>query len=487
VLTFAGGFTSEAYTSLIRVSQIADQQRRLTDVPEADFKNYIPLQGDIYMVDTVLERYENRVTINGAVFRPGYYELQKGMTLSQLITKAAGLKEDAFMSLGRITRLNPDNTSASITFNVKDIVDKSAPDIALQREDIVDISSIFDLRDKYTVTINGSVRKPGTFKYADSLSVEALIVKAGGFAQGASPLRIEVARRTDNADRMSKSSKTSLVFTTDVDPTLKKQNVGFTLHPFDIVSVYSLPGYERQKTITIEGEVQYPGPYTLQQKDEKISDVVKRAGGLTAFADADGATLKRSYLALLGVDKNTADSLEIEKEVALRIKNLQNTFRDTTKSDTGKNATQARNDYIGIDLRKILADPGSVTDLILEDGDTLRVPKQQQIVRIDGEVLYPSAVVYTGDKSFNSYVSNAGGFSSNALRRGAYIIYANGTVKGSRKFLFFNTRPRVTPGSEIVVPRKPYTPPIQPAEIIGITSGLASIATVIFAIISLKK
>jgi protein involved in polysaccharide export with SLBB domain len=487
VLNFAGGFTSEAYTALIRVSQIADQQRRLTDVPAADFKNYIPLQGDIYMVDTVLERYENRVTINGAVFRPGDYELQNGMTVTQLIAKAAGLKEDAFMSLGRITRLNPDNTRASITFNVKDIEDKAAPDIALQREDVVDISSIFDLRDRYTVTINGAVRKPGTFKYADSLSLEALIVKAGSFAQGGSPIRIEVARRIDNADRMSKSSKVALVFTTDVDPNLKKQNVDFILHPYDIVSVYSLPGYEKQRTITIEGEVQYPGPYTLQQKDEKISDVIKRAGGITAFADPDGATLKRNYLALLGLDKNTADSLEIEKNIALRVNALQKTFRDSSKTDSSKTAPPPRNDYIGIDLRKILSDPGSVTDLILEEGDTLRVPKQQQIVRINGEVLYPSAVVFTSNKSFNSYVSNAGGFSPEALRRGAYIIYANGTVKGSRKFLFFNTRPRVTPGSEIVVPKKPYSPPIQPAEIIGITSGLASIATVIFAIISLHK
>jgi protein involved in polysaccharide export with SLBB domain len=490
VLDFAGGFTSQAYTGLIKVSQIADQQRRLSDIPEADFKNYIPLQGDVYTVDTVLDRYENRVTINGAVFRPGEYELQKGETLTQLITKAAGLKEDAFMGTGSIIRLNPDNTTSAINFNLKDLESKTAPDIALQREDIINIASIFDLRDKYTITINGAVRRPGTFPYADSISVVGLIVEAGGFSQGGSPLRVEVARRITNGDKMSKDSKIADVFTTDVDPDLRQQNLGFTLKPFDIVSVYSLPGYEKQRTITVEGEVQFPGPYTIQTKNEKISDIIKRAGGLSAFADPDGATLKRNYLAILGVDKNTADSAEIENERVDRITRLQKTYRDTTDTSKTRNQNQQmhqRNNDIGINLREIMEHPGSNTDLIMEDGDILRIPKQQQVVRIDGEVLYPSAVVYSDGKSFNDYVSNAGGFSPTALRKSAFIIYPNGTVKGTRKFLFFNVRPKVKPGSEIVVPTAPPPNPVNPAEVVGITSGLAALGAIIITIINSTK
>ena len=487
VLTFAGGFKSNAYTTMIKVSQISDQQRRLADIPESDYKNYIPLQGDIYTVDTVLRRYENRITINGAVFRPGEYELQKGITLTGLITKAAGLKEDAFMGIGSIIRLNPDNSTSAVTFNLKDVENKAAPDIVLQREDIVNISSIFDLRDKYTVTINGSVRHPGSFAYADSLSLEELIVKAGGFTAGASPLRIEVARRVSGGDPMSKDSKIAQVYVTDVDPGLKPQPVNFVLHPFDIVSIYSIPGYEKQKTVTIEGEVEYPGPYTLQNKNEKISDVIKRAGGLTASADPDGATLKRTFLQILGVDENTADSTQIEKDRIQRLNRLQKTFKDSTDTTRATLTQQPSNDYIGINLREILAKPGSNTDLILEDGDILRIPKERQIVRINGEVLYPSAVVYSDEKSFNDYVSNAGGFSPTALRKSAFIVYSNGTVKGTRKFLFFNTRPKVKPGSEIIVPKKPTTTPLSPVEVVALFSGLASIGAVIVGIITLSK
>ena len=280
VIRFAGGFTDQAYTALVKVSQISDQQRRITDVTENDYKNYIPLRGDIYTVGRILDRYENRVTINGAVFRPGPYELQNGFTLLQLIKKAAGLKEDAFTGTGTITRLKPDNTTEILSFNLKDILNKVAADIPLKREDVVNISSIFDLRDQYIVTIKGEVRQGGEFAYADSMSVMDLIVKAGGFAQGASPKRIEVARRINDSDPTSKNSLVAQVFSVDVDANLQNATADFRLKPYDIVSVYSLPGYEVQKIVKVEGEVLYPGYYTIQKKNEKISDIIARAGGL---------------------------------------------------------------------------------------------------------------------------------------------------------------------------------------------------------------
>ena len=482
VINFAGGFTNEAYTALIKVSQISDQQRRLTDVTESDFKNYIPLRGDIYTVGKIIDRYENRISINGAVFRPGHYELQKGLTLSQLIDKAAGVKEDAFMGLGTITRLKPDNTSEIISFNLKDILNKTAADIPLQREDVITISSIFDLRDKYTVTINGAIRHPGDFAYADSMNVADLIIKAGGFAEGGSPKRLEVARRINNGDPKSKRSAVAQVFTLDVDAGLAAE-ANFKLKPFDIVSVYSLPGYEKQRTVKVEGEVLYPGYYTIQNKSEKISDIIARAGGVTASADVEGGTLKRDNFAILGVDKNKSDTAGLVKERLERMNRLKQTFKDSTV-DQG---LQFRNNYVGINLKEILSKPGSETDLTLQDGDVIRVPMEEELVRVNGEVLYPSAVVYNKGKSFNSYILNAGGYSPSALRRGAYVVYPNGTVKGTRKFLFFNNHPLVRPGSEIYVSKKPVRRGLTPSEVVGLASGLASIAVIIIEIINLNK
>jgi protein involved in polysaccharide export with SLBB domain len=482
MLNFAGGFTTHAYTARIKVIQVADQQKKITDVVEDDYKSYTPLRGDKYIIERVLDRYENRVTITGAVFRPGEYELQKGLTISKLIANASGLKEDAF-GRGNITRLNPDNSKALIPFSVKDILNKTAMDIPLQREDSVSITSIFDLRDNYTVMIKGEVRKAGTYAYADSMTVEDLVIKAGGFAQGASSQRIEVARRINNGDPTSENSRVAEVFSVNADDALKSGSGNFVLKPYDIVSVYSQPGYETQRTIKVEGEVIYPGYYTILKKDEKISDIVKRAGGVSASADIDGGTLKRNNIAILGVEKNKADTAELARERKERQNRLKQSYDDASK---GEDTTVMRNNYVGIDLKAIIEKPGSSIDLLVEDGDVIRIPKKQQIVRVNGEVLYPSAVVYTGGKSFKGYVLNAGGFSPHALRSGAYIVYANGTVKGTRKsFIFFNSHPSVKPGSEIYVPRKPPPPPNSIQEIVGLSTGLVSLLAIIIGIVRL--
>ena len=483
MLRFAGGFTDQGYTARIKVIQVSDQQRRLTDVIEADYKSYIPLHGDKYVIERILERYENRVTITGAVFRPGEYELQKGLTVSQLIANASGLKEDAFSGRGTITRLQSDNNKELIPFSVKDILNKTIADIPLEREDSVSIVSIFDLRDKYKVIIKGEVRKAGTFAYADSMTVEDLIIKAGGFSEGASPKRIEVARRVNNSDPTSQSSKVAEVFSVNADEALKNGTANFVLKPYDIVSVYSLPGYETQRTVKVEGEVLYPGYYTIAKKDEKISDIVGRAGGVTASADIDGGTLKRSNVAILGVEKNKADTAELAKERTERLNRLKKSYQDSTK--TKEDTVVQRNNYVGIDLKAILEKPGGSIDLLVEDGDEIRIPKKQQIVRVNGEVLYPSAVVYSNSKSFKDYVLNAGGFTPQALKSGAYIVYANGTVKGTRKVLFFNSHPEVKPGSEIYVPKKPEPKTNAIQEILGLTTGLVSLLAIVIGILRL--
>ncbi len=477
IINYAGGFTTTAYRASITVSQIFDSQRQIIDVPEKDFKNYVPLAGDRYTVGRISDRYTNRVTINGAVFRPGEYELQKGMMLSQLLNKAAGLREDAFTGIGTITRLNSDNTTQLISFNVKDLSNKTY-DLPLQREDIVTIQSIFDLRNKYTVNISGEIRSPGDFAYADSMTVQNLILLAGGFNEGASPMRIEVARRITGSDPSTPQGAAAKVFSIDVDPALNQSAGNFILKPFDIVLVYRLPGYEKQGLVRVEGEVLYPGPYAIDHKGERISDIIKRTGGLTPTADIDGSTLKRDYVAFLGVDRNKVDTNALAREHAQQIGQLKQTFKDTTSTDA------LRNGFIGINLREIMDKPGSATDLIIKDGDVLRIPQRQQVVQINGEVHVPSGVVYIKGKSFKSYIMNAGGFSDDALRRGAYVIYPNGTVMGTGKFLFFNSYPEVKPGSEIFIPKKKVHRGLNAAEVVGLLGAIST--TAVLVIIGLR-
>lgn len=513
VLDFSGGFTDQAYTARIKVDRVNDQQRRISDVVENEFNTYKPARGDKYTIDKIIDRYENRVIILGAVFRPGEFELKNGLTLSQLIKNAGGLKEDAFTGHGSITRLNADNTPQQLSFNVKDVMTQPSADIPLQREDSVKISSIFDLRDTYKITIKGEVRNPGDYNFADSMKVTDLIIKAGGFMQGASGKRIEVSRRVFDSDPMALNSKVANVFSVNVDPNLKTSDANFTLKPFDIVSIYSLPGYEIQKVVKVEGEVLYPGYYTIQNKNERVSDIIKRAGGLTRSADIAGSSLRRDNAAVLGVDKSKLDTTEINDQRLQNFQRLQSDYNtsdvnSSTNNTQGANAAaanaagnnsfgknsgpkrdsifQPRNNYIGIDMEKILQSPGGRDDIILEDADVLRVPKLLQTVRVNGEVLYPSAIIYSKGKSFRSYVLNAGGFSPKALRHGAYVVYPNGTVKGTRKILFFNSHPSVKPGSEIYVPQKPEQQ-ANPQELIAYTTGFASLGAIILGLVTLLK
>jgi protein involved in polysaccharide export with SLBB domain len=526
VLDFSGGFTEEAYTTRIKVDQISDQQRKITDVFEKNYKNYIPARGDKYKIDKIIDRYENRVQIEGAVFRPGIFELQKGLTLSQLIKNAGGLKEDAFTGSGSIVRLNPDNTPLQLSFNVQDVMTKPSSDMVLQREDSVTVASIFDLRNKYTITIKGQVRNPGDYDFADSMKVTDLVIKAGGFREGATGKRIEVSRRVFDSDPNVSNSRVAQVYSVEIRDDLKADQANFTLMPYDIVSIYSLPGYEIQKVVKVDGEVFYPGYYTVQKKDERISDIVKRAGGLTKSADIEGGTIRRDNAAVLGIDKTKMDTTELNQDRMGNFNRIQNDYSGNSNNSSmnGINAAgansinnmnngtrnsdgsfnpnfnnngngftkndslyQYRNNYIGIDLKKILQEPGKGDDLIVEDGDVIRVPKQLQTVRVNGEVLYPSAIVYSKGKSFKAYVLNAGGFTTEALRRGAYVVYPNGTVKATTKVLFFNNHPKVKAGSEIYVPKKPAPKANSAQQVLGFATGLASLGAIILGILTLEK
>ncbi|WP_222535543.1 SLBB domain-containing protein [Pedobacter polysacchareus] len=483
VIRFAGGFSNKAYTAQIKVLQNTNKERKLSDVTAEKFDSYGPLNGDKYIVESILDRFENRVEISGAVFRPGQFELDKGLTLKGLIAKADGIREDAFLNRGYISRLNPDNSLSLMSFDLDKVIKGTEADIPLFREDKVTISSIFDLRDEYKVSIQGEVRSPGIFEYADNMKLEDVIQMAGGFKEGATPNRIEISRRIKNSDAMSASALTAEVFNVSVDPNLKIVERDFVLKPFDVVSIRSAEGYQIQKQVKLEGEVLYPGTYTIMQKNERISDLLKRAGGLTQTAYADGASLKRPGAEKVNPnDKNAINYSDEDDKKLLVLKRAQEAgVKDTVKADVEKKLIQS--DLVGIDLIQILKKPQSRYDLIVEDGDVIRVPRQLQIVKVTGEVLNPNGIVYLPSKNFKQYINGAGGFTPNALKNGVYIKYANGSVEAVRKFLFFNNYPKVKPGAEILVPKKAERERMTAQGWIGLGTAIASMGAIIVSLL----
>jgi len=481
LLNFAGGFTEKAYKTRIKVLSNTNTERKISDIVAEDFSSYLPKSGDKYFVNEILDRFENRVTLNGAVFRPGQYELTEGLTLKTLISKAEGLKEDAFRNRAYITRLLPDNQTELVSFDLQKVMDGTAEDILLKREDQISISSIFDLKEEFQVSIDGEIRRPGQFKYYENMSLEELIILAGGLKVSGSNQRIEIARRiiNDNQTAITAAAKTAQIFQIDVNKVLTVSDAKFVLQPFDIITIRTIPGYETQKQIRIDGEVLYPGNYTIVRKNERISDIIKRAGGLTDLAYTDGASLKRS-----GSFDSQLEKEKEEQKLQQFIK-IQKDSKDTSASTLQNVAS--RNSFVGINMTDILYKPGTKKDLFLEDGDIINIPKELQTVKVSGEVLSPNTVIYTKTKGFKQYVLNAGGFGQNALKGRSYIIYANGAVRSTKKFLLFNNYPIVKTGAEIFVPKQQEKRKLTATESVGLISGVASFGAIIFGILNLVK
>lgn len=483
VINFAGGFTTQAYTAKIKAFQNTDRDRKISDISASEFKTYLPRNGDKYIIEAILDRFANRVEIIGSVFRPGVYELEKGLTLRGLINKSDGLTEDAFLNRGYINRLNPDNTQALISFDVAKIIAGTETDITLQREDKITISSLFDLRDEYNVSIQGEVRAPGTFEYADSMTLESVIQLAGGFKEGATPNRIEISRRIKNSDATSASARTAELFVVNVDQNLKLQGSPFLLKPFDIISIRNAEGYAVQKQVKLEGEVLYPGIYTIIRKDERISELIKRAGGLTSSAYPDGASLKRPGAEKVNPrDKNAINNQEEENKKYLNLKRAQETGAKGVVAESVEQQL-IQSDLVGINLERILIDTLSKYDLIVEDGDIIRIPRTLQTVKVTGEVLNPNSIVYLPGKSLRQYINGAGGFTANARKAGVYVKYANGSAAAVSKFLFFSNNPKIKPGAEILIPKRADRERMTAQSWIGIGTAIASLGAIIVSIL----
>ncbi|SMD34321.1 protein involved in polysaccharide export, contains SLBB domain of the beta-grasp fold [Reichenbachiella faecimaris] len=486
LLLYSGGFTDKAYRGVVNLRRVEKNRKTVRSIDLDSVGNFNMKNGDEIYVSKITNEFIDRVTLEGPVMNPGEYELREEMTLLQLINKADGLKGDVFMERGVIIRQNTDFTLASTAFDPKKIL-SGEESIVLENNDIVKFQSIYDLREEYHITIEGEVQRPGKFSYASGMTVENLIFLAGGFKESASKSFVEVARRI-NPDSAKDFNNTAEIFNFSISKnlSLSREVSQFTLEPFDLVVIRRSPFFDDQEVIRIEGEVKYPGMYALDQKDERISSVLKRSGGLTNFAYSKGATLIRRtefYIPPEFLSEDDEGNVIVKKADGgdaskIRREDLTYLFkRDTLFADSAQIFRQQES--IGIELDKVLKDPGGKFDLILREGDILSIPRALQTVRVRGEVLYPSNVRHDNNYGFKKFVASAGGFDQDAKKSKSYVIYANGLSAQTKSFLFFKSYPKVEPGAEIVVPRKPEKTPLTAQAWVAMASSIATLALVI--------
>jgi protein involved in polysaccharide export with SLBB domain len=439
VLRFAGGFTEKAYTYMINVRRNTSRELKLLNITQEEVGNFLPQNGDKYSVGAIIERYENKVEVQGAIFRPGMYALEAGLTtIKDLVKKAEGLREDAFMSRATLTRRKENFDPEVLSIDLGKILRGEIADINLQREDVLNVYSIVNLREKRFVNILGEVNEPGEFDFKDGMKVGDLILQAIGFKESASFSNLELARRIINHGNGDILTNKIEIITFDIDGSLKLNNEGsqMELKPFDIVSIRRAPNYEEQRSVKILGMVNYPGSYAIQNNKQKISDILMRAGGLRAEGYLEGAKL----------------------------------FRDSTT--------------VGVNLKEILNNPESQENLQLMAGDQLTIPRLLQTIKLTGGVQNPLAVSYKEGYSLRDYIAEAGGYSQTADKKLTYITYSNGVSNQIKRFLIFKKYPKINPGAEIVIPEMPKNAKkgLTAAEAIGLASSLVSVS---FAIITL--
>lgn len=464
LIYYAGGFTASAYRNNITIDRISGINRSIVVVDSADFKRTDLNPGDRITITSIIDKYSNRVKIEGAVYKPGSYQLKDRMMLSDLIAKAEGLRPDFYRGRGNIIRQNEDLSLKNMSFDLNELIDGNVK-IELQNEDIVTIPSISDIEVDKTVSIKGEVRKPGSYVYTDSLTVEDLIGLSGGFTLSAEKSFVEVARIVK--EDSESTSLESLLYQFDIndDLGLSDEASTFVLEPFDLVSVRESPYFKSRKTVIIEGEVKYPGTYVIKEKEERISDIIRRAGGFTPEAYVGGGTLIRQTEYF-----DDDESAEVKKA---RLQGL------AAFDELGGDFAIQKKESIAIKLEEIIKSPGDRIDLILKDRDVISVPKLLQTVRVRGEVYFSSNIIYEEGMGFKEYISASGGGTANAKESKSYIIYPNGSAKKAKRFLFAKFYPKVLPGSEIVVPSKPERRPLSAQEILGISSSMATLALIV--------
>ncbi len=508
---YAGGFDDTAYTAWVKIIQKNDKEKAVKDLAAADFGTYQPQGGDVISISKVLDRFQNRVKLSGAVFRPDVYQLTPGMRISDLVQRADGVKEDAYLGRAQLIRLKPNLLKELITINLNKALQKNPKDnLELQREDELYINSVVDLRDSLTIDLLGEVRSQGRFNYVDSMTVKDLILMAGGFTYAANK-QVEVARQIQYEDKVN-SNKVATILTTEIngDLSFNPGQENFVLQPMDVVTITKKVGYVKPEVITISGQVQSTGKYTLSSRVERVSDIVRRSGGLINDAYSEGAFIKRSRN---NVDSLKSDETKASVEEAYNRKfkaqienekaNLAKVLGETNTSIISDPSSQKMKlkdtlnvlfkeldeDYyqIAIDINEIIKHPGSELDLVLRDKDEIVIPKMDNRVKISGGVLRPTNIVYRDGLTIDDCISAAGGISEYAKRGRAYVVYSNGKSNRTKHFGFFRINPTILPGSEIVLPETNEKKDKTITTVIQFVTILAQIGSTLATISILKK
>lgn len=468
LIDYAGGFADGAWPEEIQVERNDGQTKRIYTVNKADFGHFALKDGDhAHVVGNAVDLFENRVEVRGAVYRPGAFQLGGEIaTVRQLVEHAGGLLPNAFPGRAQLVREKEDRSLEVLSVPIRAVIEGQAEDILLRRNDILMIADVNEVEPKGDFHITGEVAHPGNYPYAEHTRVEDLILMAGGFTEGASSARIDVSRRIEDASGTQASQTLAQVFTLSVkDGLLEDSAGGFELRPNDIVSVRKSPVYVEQRNVRISGEVTFPGQYTLVSTNERVSQLMERAGGATPNGNVRGAILKRR---ISPYERNLRSELD-------RLASQTKASRDSLDREK----LQMADVYtVGLELDKALAHPGSDYDMVLRDGDELIVPEMSTTVRIQGEVLYPNTVQFIEGKPVSYYVNQAGGYTSRARRAKTYVIYMNGTVD-------VGSGARLEPGCEIVVPARSERDKLTTAEWLAIGTSSASITTMVATIVSL--
>ena len=472
LLNYAGGFTGDAYSEMVRLSRQSGNQNELYNIESGDFETYRLQDGDIITIGTILDRYANRVELKGSVYRPGMYALSPNLqTVGQLIATADGLMEDAYTGRALLYREGPELQLEILALDLGDILAGRAPDVELKRNDMLVISSIHELEARGAITVNGQVMRPGTYPYAENTTLEDLILQAGGLLEGASTARVDIARRIIDPTSLLPTQQLAELYSVSIENGLAVTGEkGFELRPYDVVTVRTSPGYEVQEFVSVRGEILFAGDFALQKRNERLTDVIKRAGGILDNAYIKGAHLERRL---------TQDE-QLARAEALRFA-LANSGANQSDSVALSKIDVGTHYNVGIDLQKALDNPGSTFDLVLQPGDMLYIPQQQSTVKIMGDVMFPNTVVYEEGKKLKHYINQAGGYGQRAKKNKAFIIYMNGTVARAKS----NTP--IEPGCQIIVPSKPVSGGTDWAKVLAMTTSFGTLATMAATVYGIFK
>lgn len=470
LISYAGGFSADAYTRSLRVVRQNGEEYEINTVKEIDYSAYPMRNGDVVTAEAILNRFTNKLEVRGAVYRPGIYQLNGEInTVRALVNEAKGLTGDAFTNRAVLQREREDLTTEIISVDVRSIMAGTSPDIPLQKNDILYIPSIHDLEDRGDVAIFGEVAKPDSYSYSDNMTLEDLIIRAGGLRESASTVRVDVSRRIKDPKSTHSTDSISQMFTFALkDGFVIDGEQGFTLQPYDQVFVRRSPGYQAQQNVRVTGEVIFGGTYAMTTTEERLSDLVKKAGGATPKAYLRGAKLIRV-------------ANDEEKKRMRDVINLMNRqFGEAMMDSLGIRVEDTFS--VGIDLEKAMAKPGSEYDLVLREGDVLDVPKMNNTVKVNGAVMMPNTVGYLSDKNANYYLDQAGGYALNAKKSKKFVIYMNGQVARIKG----RSKDKIEPGCEIIVPSK-KNKRVNVGEILGYASSFGSLATMFATISNLIK